>query len=95
MPPDWLPTPEAINALPEPLRRYIHDLETDVDPAGMVRENVMLRAERDQLVAKLAEQALASAYPGPSLTNRSLQDEPIVIPGPLNRQTLLSRALLG
>jgi hypothetical protein len=29
--PDWLPTAEAINALPEPLRRFIHDLETNVD----------------------------------------------------------------
>src|SRR5678815_3290906 len=23
---DWLPTPESINALPEPLRQYIHQL---------------------------------------------------------------------
>jgi hypothetical protein len=33
--------------LPLPLRRYIHDLETNVVPAGMVREDIILRAERD------------------------------------------------
>jgi hypothetical protein len=53
--PDWLPTPEAINALPEPLRRYIMELETNTDPAGMVRENALLRAQRDAIVVKLAE----------------------------------------
>jgi len=52
--PTWLPTPEAVNALPEPLRRYIHDLETNTDPAGMVRENIIMRAERDALVLKVA-----------------------------------------
>ena len=37
----WLPTPENINALPEPLRKYIADLETNADPAGTVRENTI------------------------------------------------------
>ena len=32
--PTWQPTPEAIKMLAEPLRRYIHDLETNTDPAG-------------------------------------------------------------
>ena len=32
--PTWQPTPEPINALPEPLRRSIHDLETNTDSAG-------------------------------------------------------------
>lgn len=31
---NWLPTPENINMLPEPLRLYIHDLETRCDPTG-------------------------------------------------------------
>src|SRR3954462_12837977 len=39
----WLPAAEHINALPQPVRSYIHDLETNVDPAGMVAENVILR----------------------------------------------------
>ena len=33
----WLPTPANVNALPEGLRRYIHDLETRCDPAGDVQ----------------------------------------------------------
>ena len=40
---DWLPTPESVNALPEPLRKYIHDLEALCDPAGIVAENTFLR----------------------------------------------------
>lgn len=43
MTPDWLPTAENINALPEPVRRYIHDLETRCDPAGEVRAIAVLR----------------------------------------------------
>lgn len=39
----WLPTAENINALPEPLRRYVADLETMCDPAGLVRENAQLK----------------------------------------------------
>lgn len=31
---NWLPTPENLNMLPEPLRLFIHDLETRCDPAG-------------------------------------------------------------
>jgi hypothetical protein len=41
---DSLPTSEAINALPRPMRKYIHDLETNGDPAGMVREKQQLDA---------------------------------------------------
>lgn len=40
---DWLPTAKNINALPNPIRRYIHDIETNCDPAGMVQENVILK----------------------------------------------------
>lgn len=43
--PDWLPTAENINALPDPLRRFIHDLETMADPAGLVLENYQLRQQ--------------------------------------------------
>jgi hypothetical protein len=42
-PAGWTPTPEAINALPDPIRSYIHDLETRADPAGEVRELVICR----------------------------------------------------
>lgn len=33
---DWLPTAVNVNALPDPLRRYIRDIETRCDPAGDV-----------------------------------------------------------
>lgn len=56
--PDWTPTAENINALPDPLRLYIHELETVCDPAGDVRElyrlkeeNKMLRLECERLAA--------------------------------------------
>lgn len=41
--PDWTPTAENINALPEPVRKFIHDLETLAGPAGIVRENAIAR----------------------------------------------------
>jgi hypothetical protein len=37
IPNDWTPSAANINALPEPLRRYIHELKTVCDPAGMCR----------------------------------------------------------
>jgi len=39
----WLPTPENINVLPESIRNYIQDIETNSDHAGMIRENVILK----------------------------------------------------
>lgn len=45
----WEPTSEAINELPEPVRRYVHDLETRCDPAGEVRDLTMIKAENEQL----------------------------------------------
>ena len=41
--PGWVPTPENVNALPEPLRRYVMHLETVCDPAGDLRELVIAR----------------------------------------------------
>ena len=35
---NWLPTPNSINALPKPLRKYIHDLES-FSGAELVQEN--------------------------------------------------------
>ena len=45
----WTPTAEATNALPEPLRSFIHELETNCDPAGLVRENMFLKEQNGQL----------------------------------------------
>jgi len=49
----WLPTSANINALPDPIRGYIHDLETRADPAG---ELVLARDAIRQLQALTQEQ---------------------------------------
>lgn len=55
-PDDWLPTAASINALPKPLRKYIHDLETNCDPAGTIRSEVLLREHTvPALTARVAE----------------------------------------
>ncbi|AWM38143.1 hypothetical protein GobsT_37590 [Gemmata obscuriglobus] len=53
--PHWTPTPDNVNALPEPVRRYIHDLETRCDPAGDVRALSLLTDENAMLRAKIQE----------------------------------------
>lgn len=50
---DCLPTPENINALQFPLRLFIQHLETMAHPAVTVRQNILLRAENQQLRAAL------------------------------------------
>jgi len=49
--PGWLPTTENVNALPDPLRRYIHDLETRCDPSGEVLEAYGMRQQISALEA--------------------------------------------
>lgn len=49
IPPDWTPTAENVNALPDPLRLYIHELETVCDPAGDVRKLHLLKKENEIL----------------------------------------------
>ena len=54
----WTPTAENLSALPEPLRRYINDLQANADLIEAMRENFRLHQEiaalRKQLAAKLA-----------------------------------------
>lgn len=57
-----LPTTEDINALPEPVRRYIAALETMCDPAGLVRENAQLKDTNRGLQA-MYRRALADGVP--------------------------------
>ncbi len=63
IPNSWTPTAENISALPKPLRRYIHDLQTDVDPAATMRENFRLWREivslKKQLAVKASERECA------------------------------------
>ena len=41
IPNDWLPTPDNINALPEPLKKYIHSLDS-FDYTSLICENFEL-----------------------------------------------------
>jgi len=56
---DWTPTAENINALPDPLRRYIHELETACDPSGDVRELYRLKLENAALRRECVNMAIA------------------------------------
>jgi hypothetical protein len=49
-------TPEEINALPERVRTYIHDLETRCDPAGDLRALRLAQDENRMLREKLARE---------------------------------------
>lgn len=52
---NWTPTAANINGLPPALRRYIHDLETNADPAGTIREAICQRANAMALARRVKE----------------------------------------
>lgn len=52
---DWQPTSENINMLPDPIRKYIHDIETKCDPALMVQENALLKDRCIEVAKKIKE----------------------------------------
>jgi len=49
---DWLPTPESINKLPKPLKKYIHDLHS-FSGSDLVMENFELRQNFEGIKAML------------------------------------------
>jgi hypothetical protein len=58
----WTPTVESIESLPLGLRRYIHELQTNNDLAGTIRENfrlhqqiVVLQKECERLTGAVSE----------------------------------------
>ena len=51
----WLPTAENVNALPEGIRRYVHDLETRCDPAHDVQKMALQADTIRGLDAKVRE----------------------------------------
>lgn len=53
--PDWQPTPDNINALPEPLRGFIMLLQTRTDPAGDTQEIWSLRDQVAALMRRVRE----------------------------------------
>ena len=59
---DWKPTVAAINALPGPLRQYIHDLETRCDPAGEVAGLTLTRDQNQMLQARALAGGLDMVY---------------------------------
>ena len=51
----FVPDAEHINALPEPVRSYIRDLETRADPAGDVAELALLKENNTALWKRVQE----------------------------------------
>ena len=51
----FIPDAQHINALPEPVRRYIRDLETRADPAGDVAELALLKENNRALWSRVQE----------------------------------------
>jgi hypothetical protein len=49
------PTSEQINALPEKLRKYIHDIETNCDQTGVIREAIVQRENAEALALRVQE----------------------------------------
>lgn len=58
-----------VNALPERVRQYVHDLETRCDPAGDVQTIASLREQRDALVALLVQDGTGA--PSPAAVDRA------------------------
>ena len=52
---DWTPSIKNINSLPEPIRRFIRNVETKFDPTRLVRENMLLKDQVQQLLEKNEE----------------------------------------
>lgn len=51
----WRPTARNINRLPMPLRHFMHMLMSECDPAGTIRENVLIKEENIGLRRMIAE----------------------------------------
>ena len=74
IPDDWLPTSENLNALPEPLRKYIHDLHTASDNATLVRQEALTRTEY-KILRKMIEDAPERVIDGKRVKLLEVGDE--------------------
>jgi len=65
VPSDWAPTAANINALPAPVRAYIHDMVANADPAGTVRDLSISKQIIRELEAsnRMLRDRLAEAVP--------------------------------
>lgn len=73
-PKDWLPTSDNINALPNGIRKYIHDLETNVDPAGIIAQNTFLRDQVEGLQIMYRKAATPSQQQGEQTDAQAIRD---------------------
>jgi hypothetical protein len=76
----WFPDAAHINALPEPIRRYIHDIETRCDPAGDIQTIACLR-ENVAALTREASDRIREAYShlGAALMQTAPSDDQIIM----------------
>ncbi len=72
IPESWKPTSANINALPDPLRRYIHDLETRCDPAGDIAALAIL-TDQHEAALKLIASRRPEIELSPALASRFMR----------------------
>jgi len=80
---DWKPTPEAINALPQPIRDYIHGIETIADPQYLVQQNTFLKDQCEGLQVLLVEARKAIAAHPPA-DAAPVEAKPVAIVSQIN-----------
>jgi hypothetical protein len=76
----WQPTPQNLNALPEPLCRYVFELATVCDPAGDVTWLHMLKAENKMLRQECARLAVKAGEAPVEVLNPVTGDPGFAIP---------------
>lgn len=65
-PKPWMPSPENINALPKPIRAYIHDITGIGDYKHIVHANTFLKEQCEGLQRELVKARAARAAGEPS-----------------------------
>lgn len=67
IPKNWTPTSANINALPDPLRSYIHDLESRGGSSADVQTIAMLSVQVEELQKLLADEQRRQSWHRPAL----------------------------
>ena len=78
IPREWLPTSANINALPEPVRSYIADIETRCDPQYTMQQSVLLKDQVRQLEHKLQEYKATIAEQGAEIARLNKRTDDLV-----------------